>query len=405
MIAFTIMAYSSFRSLSYSKRGNSICHLFLLFGLLLSFRSSLDLFAKAAKAAKAAKPLATPPPSPPCNRFILTWPIAYGRRYTGIHFYRAALETPQERLLFFPFIRQSLLGVEHLLDPQNGAHSPPWMLHQWLPANHSGLSHQPRPRRRRRFWDPPPLSAAQLMALDTAHGALWLEATATRVRHPGTGATAHLNVDWVRERWEQANLDGRLRLRPAEYFRFGSEFTRRQLPLGEWLAEAGITPDDHRSYARVDIERALAAHLGGGGGGGGGSGVRSFERDFHQLEEPPPHFRLLCLNMDWAEVEFTPLGMMARTFVRQDHGPATMLYSVEVCTSDLWRRPEVTGNYVPCPERWEGPVEEGSRAVVPCEEERLFYYRTMNDGIERPFHEAGPLPVEEAAAGQRGRLR
>ena len=299
--------------------------------------------------------------------FEVVWPPSFGRLYTGIHFYRYGVGC-QLREDFFArngINREVLMKPDPFEDPAGAATPgtpPPWMLAIWMPANYS-MAQWAR-RTAHRGAPPTPLPDELCWALVTTYGRLWFNAAVGRWRDPDTGETIHLNLRLFRWLWEKVNRHGCALRYPHEYFRQGLRLlTEGHLPLGRWLAAAGILPDDHRPYARADIERAL---MGAG-----------------QL--PFGSFRLICADLNWAEYVLTPPE--ARRFIYPDHGPPSMLYSVIVCVASTWD-PSLQSidppTFVRCPERM--PLLGEHWGFAPCREAQLWYYRTLNDGIDTLFH-------------------
>ena len=167
----------------------------------------------------------------------------------------------------------------------------------------------------------------------------------------------------------------------------GAAFLRRHLPLGQWLAEAGITPHDRHPYSRLLVEMALAARLGGAVSGEGRS-----------------HFRLYCV-LDKTEKEPHIVQTNQANVSQELNNKAYMLYSVVVCVDPSWQGLEKGGgaseapSFVPCP-----PGETGQTAAslgaaegveVPCQGSYLYYFRTHDGGIDRQEPGLGEQEEEE----------
>ena len=338
----------------------------------------------------------SPSPSPAHKQphiFGTVWPPAYARLFTGINAYRVRRRSRREEWL--PFVRENLLngGQPHLL---------PWMLHLWLPANYDA-----GPGRfaadvmaNNRFY---PLAAIELLAMDWEHlfgenG--WLEVAANRVRGPATGQTLRLlRPEKMLRAWRAVRnfRCNQFADRPEEYFSLGAVFLRLHLPIGWWLEEAGVTPSDTTPYHRKVIETALAARLGGGTTRAGGR-----------------RFILYCADMNVAEGRYTPPG--ATDYFNPNHPRPNMLLSVVVCVDRAswkaagadskgaqqqqwqWQQPGQPPEeirFAPCPS--EAPFYRGDELYKVCRRDWLYYYRTLNDGIDGPFLE--DLPVEQGGTG------
>ncbi len=305
--------------------------------------------------------LCTQTPTTP-HVFKIFWPPAFGRRNTQLNYYRQGL-TPQQRKKEHAALwhRTALQGTDPYGSPPTPP--PPWLLMHWLPGNYSEVQPLRPPHQE--------LSVAVIDGeIDPLYGDAWLWMACMRQRidevpdRPQQQDDRYIIQGRYRRRWEQAEEACHL-TNPVEYFRLGAEALRRHLPIGQWLAEAGITPDDRRSYSRLLIELALAAHLGGPVSGSVGR-----------------HFRLLCLDMNQMEKELTYLDY--RRFVRLDHDdPPVMLIGVVACVDPLWQGAEDNFHFVPCPKQWPPSFVEQGESF--CQASHLYYFRTLNDGIERLF--------------------
>ena len=310
------------------------------------------------------------------------WPPAYVRLFTGINAYRIRHQEHREEWL--PFIRANLLN--------NGQpHRLPWMLRIWLPANYDA-SEERYGRDVAQFAE---LQYEDLVAMDNQQlfgEHCWLAVVANRFRDAATRRTRNLfHTEGIERVWRQVrnfHCD-QFRQHPGEYFRLGAELLQQHLPVGQWLEEEGITPDDTHPYHRKIIETALALRLGGG--------IHAGDR----------HFILYCADMDVAEVRYTPPEAHSHFYILQNHPIPNMLTSVVVCVDrtswhggqggeeQMREPPPGRIRFAPCPSQ--APFYKGDELYRVCRRDFLYYYRTLNDGIDGPFLEE--LPVEQGGTG------
>ncbi len=274
-------------------------------------------------------------------------------------------------------MRANLLnnGQPHLL---------PWMLRLWLPANYDAAPGRVG-RDVGQYFN---MERDDLMIIDNWHQFgehCWLYVAANRVRDPTTRRTLYLlHPEGMLRVWRQVgdfHCD-QFRMSPAEYFDLGATFLRLHLPVAWWLEEEGITPNDTHPYHRKIIETTLALRLGGG--------IRAGDR----------HFILYCADMNVAEVRYTPPE--AERYIEENHPSPDMIISVVVCVDrNSWNagpnrkaqkgQPPEEIRFAPCPS--EAPFYKGDELYKICRRDWLYYYRTLNDGIDGPFLEE--LPVEQ----------
>ncbi len=263
----------------------------------------------------------------------------------------------------------------------------PWMLHIWLPANYDTSPGRPGPFLEH-FLE---LNSELLVIVDNLHlfgEHCWLIVAANRVRDPDTNSTIRIVFpEGILRVWRLVrNLHcDQFRRHPGEYFKLGAAFLQQHLTVAWWLEEAGITPNDTHPYHRKIIETALAGHLGGG--------IHAGDR----------HFILYCADMNVAEVRYTPPD--AKFLIEENHPPPNMIISVVVCVDrNSWhggqgregqRREPGRIRFAPCPS--EAPFYKGDELYKVCRRDWLYYYRTLNDGIDGPFVEE--LPVDYRGTG------
>lgn len=253
---------------------------------------------------------------------VMSWPISYGRRFTDTVFFRQL--APPQAAFFLPFRPAALADLDR------------WMMFSWLPANFSYTSYDVPV-----VW----LEDKLIYKLHSDYGHFYLEPT-LRASSINNNNNRQQVIDdlnrWYRGTWDPLHQHCGLSY-PEEYFREGSSIAR-QLPLAEWLADAGIRPHNNRNYRRGRIIAALRPHLGG-----------------NEL-----NFRLLCYNYN--ALETTPEHF--RHQVRSNRR-STMLVSVLVCLHSDWQGqgPLI---FAPCERLVPFPVWFDT-----CSEPQLKYYHTL----------------------------
>ncbi len=297
------------------------------------------------------------------------WGPAYGRLYTSIHYYREGLTTPEERIRWLPFNRDALQGRAPYTGPP-----PTWRLMLFLKSNYPEMNRiRPGALPYQRLTD------AELDQIVRRYRQQWLPVAMSR----NNRASLHSIWNFVNY-WESRRFFHR---DPLSYFRVGADVVRA-LPIGRWLAEAGITPTDDRGrpYHRRLIEAALTTHLGGG------------------IHLGRRHFQLYCADLNIAEAQITnnePPEIRMR-YMRLDHPrPPSMLLAIVICTSPHRSGPG-DDIFVPCPVQMPlyDPPSSMMYVLCPEEQEELFLYRTINDGIDTPFVEDQEVNQEEEEEGE-----
>ena len=301
--------------------------------------------------------------------FKVGWPPAFGRAgFTWLTIYRENEHPREAQQAFAEANRRSVFQGKA---PFTKAPPPPkWLLLSWLPGNYS---------------EEPVTSTTeqtlQLLQRDF-HVDDWLEAAVIAKNDRQNWKTAISNV--YKRRWNMATRYCGLQY-AGVYFTLGAAFLRRHLPLGQWLTEAGITPNDRLPYSRLLVEMALAARLGGV--------VSTLDTAEGR------HFRLYCVDMNEANRRHKYESERERRIVKKaniTHELNNMLYSVVVCVDSSWQGLEEgeegggsseAVRFVPCPPgegqtAGLGPVKG---VEVPCQGSYLYYFRTLDDGIEMPF--------------------
>ena len=206
-----------------------LCPLFCIFFLLLSLcdASSQSL------------------PHP--HLFKVGWPPAFGRAgFTWLTIYRENEHPREAQQAFAEANRRSVFQGKA---PFTKTPPPPeWLLLSWLPGNYSEEPVTPTTEQQR-----PKLHQRDFHVDD------WLEAAVASKNDRQNWERVLTN--FYKRRWNLATRYCGLQ-HAGVYFSLGAAFLRRHLPLGQWLTEAGITPNDRLPYSRLLVEMALAARLG-----------------------------------------------------------------------------------------------------------------------------------------------